>query len=405
VKQVRGAGCARSCNRLRGSALLASLLLIQYDAGAEVPVDRIPNSLSLPAVYPSSWVFVYAASYNISIGSFDIIDVAADTKEYKGQFQGAFYPSLIDPAASPELYVADTYFEKGSYGKRTDVLAILDKSHLEEVGEVILPAQKRAVMEEGIRMDMTRDGAFMLILNFTPASSVTVVDLHHRQVANEVPIPGCTSIYPNGARSFSSLCENGSMVTFTLGESGKVVHESRSESFNDIDHDTLYMEPARGSSINYFVTAKGNVRPVDMSGAAPTILPMWPLMTHEEAADGWRTAPGVTGSLQTLDKRGRLYVAVSRDTGYEGPLWIGRNTEVWVYDVHSQKRVGRIPLKNGATSIDVTQGETPYLVAVAGGGANAGTSLDVYNASTAYFVRTIGGWWPGVSLVLDQSRR
>jgi methylamine dehydrogenase heavy chain len=123
-------------------------------------------------------------------------------------------------------------------------------------------------------------------------------------------------------------------------------------------------------------------------------------MTQEEAADGWRTAPG---TFVAADYAGRLYVRLYRETGYEKQL--DGNTEVWVFDVGAQKRVRRIPLKNGGSSIEVTKGQKPYLVVVAKSDPTIGESIDVYDALTGGFLRTIGGWPQGTFLVLSQAKR
>ena len=381
------------------SIRFAWLLVLPAVALAQVPIDRIPNSLSLPDAYPENWVFVYAANYTVALGSFAIVDVAAGTKEYKGQFQGAFFPSFIDPVASSELYVAESFFESVGHGRRTDVLTITKKSNLNPVAEIVLPGTKRGVLS-GNLMDLTHDGSLILVFNFTPGSSVSVVDIHKRKVVNEVPIPGCTSIYPSGPRGFSSLCANGTLATFSLGPKGEVTRERRSLTFNDIDNDALYLEPTSIGAMTYFVSAKGNVRPVDMAGEDPSVQPSWPLMTQVEGGDGWRTADGV---FAASDRNGRLYVRMYRETGYDKQL--SGNTEVWVYDVSAQKRVGRIPLKNGGSSIDVTRGKEPYLVVVAEGDSSTGQGIDVYDASTGAFVRTVGGWPLGTSLALFQAER
>jgi methylamine dehydrogenase heavy chain len=179
-----------------------------------------------------------------------------------------------------------------------------------------------------------------------------------------------------------------------------VAHESRSERFNDIDHDYLYLEPAVVNGVTYFITNQGNVRPVDLSADDAKVLPAWSLISNDQAADGWRTA---MGWFVASDDNARLYVRVYRETGYEKQM--KDNTEVWVFDVASHKRVGRIPLKNGGSSIVVTRGAQPYLVVVAESDPTVGESLDVYNASTGRFVRTIGGWWQGTALSLVQASR
>lgn len=392
---VMSCGCAVSISDGRAGQLE------QRQKATEIPVDQIPNALSLPAVYPDSWVFVYATPQmnNGILGAYSIIDVVAETKEYKGLFQGAFWPSLIAPLVGSDLYVAQSFLERGSHGKRTDVLTVTDKSHLSPVAEIPLSAGKRNFLA-GNLMDITHDGKYILVLNFTPASSVMVVDLRKRQRVNEVPIPGCTSIYPSGTRGFSSLCQDGSLATFALGDKGQVLHENHSAPFNDIDHDVLYMNPATTGGITYFVTEKGNVRAVEMAESEVKIYPTWPLMTPEQAADGWRTSDGV---LVAADSNGRLYVRVYRETGYDKQQ--KDNTEVWVFDVSLHKRVSRIPLKNGGSSIDITRGKRPYLVVVAGSDPSVGESLDVYDASTGGFVRTIGGWWQGTQLSLVQAKR
>jgi methylamine dehydrogenase heavy chain len=378
-----------------GAALLFAL---PWMCLADVPVDPIPKSLSLPESYPDSWVVVYAVSQPV-LGSYAIVDVAAESKDYQGQLQGAFFPSLVAPAAGPELYVAESFFEAGGHGKRTDVVTVTHKSTLNSVAQIVMPGSKRAIMS-GSLMDLTHDGTMLLVLNFTPASSVTVVDIRKRQVANEIPIPGCTSIYPSGAHGFSSLCANGTLATLTLGEKGQVLHESRSTPFNNIDKDVLYMNPASRAGMDYFITEKGNVRAVDMTNDEPGIRASWALITPEQADDGWRTADG---AFAALDDSGQLYVRLHRETGYEKQ--VSDNTEVWVYDVPAKKRMHRIPLKNGGTSIDVTRGPKPYLVVTAESDPSMGESLDVYEAASGKFVRTIGGWPRGNSLILQQARR
>ena len=381
--------------------LLALSLTVSWTVHAEVPVDRMPDSLSLPASYPDSWVFVYTVPQkdNEILGAYAIVDVAAATKEIKGQFQGAYWSSLIVPTAGPEFFVAESFLERVGHGARTDVITITDKSHLTPVAEIALPGAKRGIMA-GNLMDVSHDGEFMLLFNFTPAASVSVVDLRKRKLVSEVPVPGCTSVYPSGKRGFSSLCGDGTLVTIALGENGQVLHESRSTAFNDIDNDVLFVEPAMTGSTSYFVTAKGTVRALDTANETVKIQPAWPLITAEEVTDGWRTSGG---RLVAVDGNGRLYVRVYRETGYDEQL--KDNTEVWVFDTTSTKRLGRIPLKNGGGSIEVTRGRNPYLVAVAESDASAGESLDVYDASTGVYLRTIGGWWPGTSLNLIQARR
>lgn len=377
---------------------LAWLVALPYMALAEVPVDHIPNTLSLPETYPDSWVFVYSSSQP-TVGIYAIVDVDAGTREYKGQIQGAFYPSLIVPNRRAELYVAESIFESVSHGKRTDVLSITNKATLNTVAQIVLPGSKRGILVGNI-MDITHDGKWVLVLNFTPASSVTIVDAQNRKIVNEVPIPGCTSIYPSGPNGFSSLCGDGTLTTFSLGAKGKVMRESRSSAFNDIDHDVLSLQPASFGATTYFVSAGGHIRPVTMAGDQPVIQPSWPLITSEETADGWRPADSASAAF---DESGCFYIRMYRETGYEKQA--RDNTEVWVYDVSAKRRIRRIPLKNGGTSMDITRGKKPYLAVTAETDPIAGESLDIYDAVSGAWIRSIGGWPPGNSLSLVQAGR
>lgn len=368
---------------------LAWLFALPVLAFADVPIDHVPSTLTLPSSYPDSWVLVYSVQQPIS-GTYAIVDVAAETKEYKGQFQGAFYPSIVDPVASKELYIAESFFQRVTHGTRDDVLTVMDKATLTPTAEITLPGTERAIVA-GNLLELTNDGELILLLNFTPASSVTVIDRKQRKVLNEVPIPGCTSIYPNGPRGFASFCANGTLASFVLGKGGQVLHEHRSEPFNDIDHDVLYLQPTSIGTLTYFISAQGHVREIDLTGEAALPRATWALMTEEESADGWHTADG---TFEAADAAGRLYVRLYRETGYAKQL--ADNTEVWVYDVTSHQRVQRIPLKNGGTSIDVTRGKRPYLVVAADSVAG---SLDVYDAQTSVWVRSIGGWSQPLYLV------
>ena len=379
---------------------LALLLLASAVIDAAPSADRIPNSLTIPQPYPDSSVFVFEAG-ELILGAFALIDVAAESRQYQGQVQGAGYgSSLLEARLSPHLYVTETIYARGAHGARSDLLTIYDKGSLAPVSEIILPGHKRALMGGGAgRMRLTGDGQLALVFNFTPAASVSVVNVQQRTVVNEIPVPGCTLIYPTGVRGFFSLCANGSLVSLRLDEAGRVLEEWRSERFNEIDGDVLYMEPATIAGVTYFVTKQGNVRPIRTAGDTPEILPGWPLMSRAEREEGWRTADG---TFVASDAAARLYVRVRKEAQVASAK---AKTEVWGVDVSTQQRRARIPLKNGASSIEVTRGARPYLVTVAETEPTAYGGLDVYEATTGAYLRSIGNWRPGVYLWLVRARQ
>ena len=71
--------------------------------------------------------------------------------------------------------------------------------------------------------------------------------------------------------------------------------------------------------------------------------------------------------------------------GYNGSHKDG-GSEVWVFDTTSKKRIRRFVLKEWGVSIEVTKGDSPYLVVT-----NGNYDLDVYSANDGKWQRVIGG--------------
>lgn len=379
-------------------ALIGGALLYSQ-AQAEVPVDTMPNVATLPAQYPDSWIYVREFLDPI-VDGYSVIDVADEQDPYKGFIQAGYISSILVPRTRPEVLVATTVRERTGTGKRTDFLAFTNKQNLKTDREIILPEDKRAIVAAGLtRMQLSADEKFVFIFNFTPATSVTVVDLDRRQIVGEVDIPGCTLIYPTGRRSFTSLCGDGSMTTFVLDAAGHVTHENRLEQINDFEHDSLYSEPARIGKIFYFSTLGGNVQPIDMSIDAPKALSKWALISPEDKAAGWVTGIGEYNTSDlAADDQNRLYVRV-RQTA-DAAKGRAETTEVWVYDVANKKRVARIPLVHGGSTIAVTHGR-PYLVVTPDPDPVIGAGLDVYDGISGKLLRQIAGWRQGSTLALS----
>src|SRR5690606_12112274 len=151
-------------------------------------------------------------------------------------------------------------------------------------------------------MQLTDGEKKMLVFNFTPAASVTVVDMVGRVVLNEINIPGCSLVYPTGKSGFTTFCADGGMATFALDDAGKVASEHRTKPFQNIDDDPLFMKTVAVGKTNYFVSFKGRVQPIDFSGDKPKVGKAWSLVNKEDAAANWR--PG-GWQILTADAAGR----------------------------------------------------------------------------------------------------
>jgi methylamine dehydrogenase heavy chain len=328
-----------------------------------LPAETIPKVETLPAKYPTAWSFL-----NYSGDRIELRNVGGDGREVKGQLQAHDSATLLVPDKRPELYVADTVWSRGSRGTRTDFITVYDTHTLNAIGEIVLPGAKRALITamEGL-IAFTDDQRMALVFNFTPASSVTVVDLVKRQVLGEVEIPGCSLVYPSGTRGFSTLCSSGTMLTVRLDANGAVAGRSETKAFNPLDTDPLFTASALVGGIRYFPSLHGRVQPIDMRGDEVKVLADWPLVPAADQSGDWRPSGWqiVTGDDQKL-----LYVLM-QPQAHEG-THKDPGTEVWVYNTATKARVKRLRLARPGSSISLTHGAEQLLL------VHAGERLDVY---------------------------
>ena len=169
--------------------LVASLAAAADHAGfaAPLPTDPTLKITTLPAKYPTGWAFLNYAGDLI-----ELRNVGGDSREVKGQLQARDSATLLVSDTRPEVYVADTVWSRGFRGTRTDFITIYDPQTFNVSGEIVLPGAKRALITamEGM-IAFTDEQRMALVFDFTPASSVTVVDLVNRQVLGDIDIPGC----------------------------------------------------------------------------------------------------------------------------------------------------------------------------------------------------------------------
>ncbi len=340
-----------------------------------LPPDRMFQLQALPEQYPQDWAFL-----EFTGDKMELRDISGRAYDVKGQLASFESGMLLIGHKRPELYVADTVWARGNRGARTDFITIYDKRTFAAIGEIVLPGGKRARVEplQGM-FAFTDDERLALVFNFTPASSVTVVDLVRRKVLSEIEIPGCMLIYPTGPRGFSTLCASGTLLSVQLDAQGKAIGRSETKRFNPLDSDPLYTASALVHGVRYFPSLNGRVQPIDLRGATPAILPEWSLVTTEDTARNWRPSGQ---QLIAGAEDGSLYV-IMRPDGHEG-THKEAGTEVWVYDVASHLQVRRIALQRPAVTIETTRGPDPVLLAA------TEERLDVYKLHDGSFLRSFG---------------
>jgi methylamine dehydrogenase heavy chain len=327
---------------------------------------------TLPTMGPH-WVFIQDPISNITINSISLID--GDSLRTLGMLSGGMESDFGLSPDHRHLYLADTYWSRGTRGARTDVVTIYDAKTLNPTGEVIIPPRQLSIPDH-TQLGVTTDSRFLLVTNMTPATSVTVIDLNDNKFVGKIDTPNCTEIFVTGARSFSSICSDGSMMSVTMNDSGKAVASKRSGQFFDPEKDPVFGYPAMIGKVGNFVSFHGVVHPVDFSGAQARVLPTWPLLNAAQQAEGW--LPGGWQAYWAHQGSRLLYVLM-----HQGGAWSHRlaGTQVWVYDVRKQRRIDTIMLAQPANSIVTTQDANPLLFAVT---MHSG-SLQVYSASNGRY--------------------
>ncbi len=373
------------CSRFASRTVVAitTSLALSMGAVAELPPEKIPNVLTLPASHPDSWIYALDSNFfSLAAGKVVVLDVAADTRQYKGSFGASTFASFIVGKKRPEFYVVETFYPRRDRGERDDVVSVFSKDNLEVVAEISLPGGKRfQSMPLKSHLALVDNEHFLLVENFTPTASVTVVDLDARKVVGEIATSGCALMFATGERGFTSICGDGTLLTTRLDANGALSAQERSSRFVDIDNDPVFGAAARVAETTYFVTFKGMVKPLKLGGDKPEDGVAWPLLSAAEQDSQWR--PG-GWQIVAAHPRGELYTLMN-EHGQDGAHKDGGG-EVWVHDVNTRARLRRIPLKNWSFCIEVTNGNQPYLVAT-----NLNFEIDVYDATTGEHIRTIGG--------------
>jgi methylamine dehydrogenase heavy chain len=365
-----------------------------------LPIEPTGIVETLPKRYPESWFLVHDASFSrMSDGTVYVVDALGDTvpQQNKGMFNISLIGNLGQSAKRGEIYAIETFHSRGTRGDRLDVLTIWDSSTLFPVAEVVWPIPKRFIgLPQRYAVTPIDGDRLLLVSNFNPAASVTVIDLDSRQIVNEVATPGCVFNYPTGSRGFSSLCSNGSFMTTELAENGSIVKQTRNEPFFSSDETPIFETPAIIDGMAYFPSFAGLIHPVDFKGKIAKVGAAWSLVPEEERSEGWR--PGGVGIIDR-DDQGRLYVLMHPE-GFDGSHRNG-GAEVWVFDPTRRQRVQRIALREWGITIAIGRGANPLMMVT----NPTNMSLEVYDAGSGEFIRTISELGQQTPLMIHASAR
>ena len=370
-------------NRTRRAWARAALALMASIWGArgwaQLPTDP-PAVEQLPSKPTPHWVWVNDTSFfAYPDGRAFLVD--GDSGKMLGMLSTGFsFNGVLVPKAGGVIYSPEIYFSRGTRGTRTDVVTIYDATRLEPVGEIEIPPKRASILPMAGAQALTDDERFLLIYNFTPAQSVTVVDTRSRKFVGEIETAGCALVYPTGPRSFFSICGDGALLVTTLTDAGTLARHVRTAAFIDVVKDPVTEKGVRWRDTWLFASFEGVLHPLRATAAGVEAEPTWPLFTQQELAQHWRT--GGLNHLAVHGGSGRLFSIVHQG-GPETREELGE--EVWVYDVASRKKAQTIAMRNKVGSIQVSQDDHPLLFAC----AMEANRLDIYDVTSGRYLRTV----------------
>ncbi|KON64675.1 methylamine dehydrogenase heavy chain precursor [Komagataeibacter europaeus] len=318
----------------------------------------------------------------------------------KGRILGTLPAEMVDNIAiapdRKDIYVAVTMWSRGDHGTREDFLRDYDAHTLDLTHEIELPPRGLAVFKQQ-NLELSQDGHWAFVFDMSPATGVTVVDLHEHKAARTVDIPGCALIFPWAHDGFSTICGDGSLTNVALA--GNNVNVTHSKPFFDANRDPVFEQSQvdRKTGKALFISYTGQVYPVTL-GATPVMGKTWSLQAaagQSAAGTGqqeqaWR--PGGDQPFAWHEADNRLYVLM-----HVGGYWTHKQegTEVWVYDVTTQHLLQRIDLPSPAKGITVSPDTAnPQIYAML-----ASKKMAILSATTGQAEKTVEAKASGISIV------
>lgn len=354
------------------SALGLSLLVLGLNsARADLPADTGIGQTTLAFPAEPHRAFVVDVEFESFVaGRVTVVD--PDQKRVLGMVPTGFAAPSALSHDGKLIYSADIWYSRGTRGTRTDVLTAWDSSTLSPAWEVLIPNKRAESLTQRYGLKTSDDDRFVYVYNFTPSTSVTVVDTQTKAVASEIAIPGCVLNYPVGKRRFASLCGDGSLQVVTLNDQGQENARNRTPFF-DPNAEKLVERAVNVGDTYYFTTTTGTVRAVDFSADAPKILPSWSLVTDEEKKAGW--APGGWQLMAVAPKLNRLYVLMH--DAHEPMKWEDPSPLIWAFDLKTGKKIATLEAPVPVWSMQATGDDKPLLL-----GTDVEGGLQIFDLKT-----------------------
>jgi len=279
------------------------------------------------------------------------------------------------------IYAAETYLSRHTRGIRTDVVTTYDIRTLSAIKEIEIPPKHASGSPMRHYSGLLTEGEIelMLVVNITPAVSVSIVDLTAGKFLNEINTAGCGLVYPLEGLKFLQLCGDGTAQLISLNADGSEKARLRSESFFELTEDPLMEKGIRTPSGWVFNTFKGQVFLISASDSNVSAQKLFDITAPQEAGE-WRI-----GGMQPLayHQGANLLLALVHAGGEDTHKDPG--THIWYYNLATGQQVYQLTLDKMASSIQVSQDDAALIYA----GSYITDTLDVYDLKTGSLRRTL----------------
>lgn len=367
--------------KMTALAALATLPLLIANVFAEMPAERVGKIRELPAQPHPHWVWINDVSFtHLEAGRAFLVD--GDSGAMLGMLSTGIHGMVLAlPSDYRAIYSPETYWSRGTRGKRTDVVTIYDSVTLFPVAEIEIPAKRAETIPTTQNATLTDDNRFLAVYNYTPAQSISLVDVKQRRFVKEIEAAGCAMVYAFGARALASVCADGTLLVVELDDSGQDERKYRTEPFFDPAGDFVSEKAVRFKDQWLFLSVRGYIHAVSRNhGGEPVFHEKWSLLSDAERAEGW-----IMSGLQPLavhQRQSQLYVLMHQGNmdSYKDP-----GSEIWIYDLTASKRIRKIRLEEPASAIQISQDDKPLLFTVFA----AYPELLIYDALTGMFKRKV----------------
>ncbi|TFE70149.1 methylamine dehydrogenase [Candidatus Methylacidiphilum fumarolicum] len=212
-----------------------------------------------------------------------LIDVPK--KKVLGMIDLGYMGNIVLSSDRKFLYAVETFYSRGTRGIRTDVITVYDTKNLSVLHEIEIPPKRFLCVIKKNTQALSGDNRFLLVCNISPASSVSVVDLHQQRLVKEIPTPGYVLLYPYETRRFAMIGQDGGLLLLSLNKAGQVEEKKRIfPGFSLADPIFEHGVYLKSANQYYFVSYEGMLWSLSLSGLSAT----WEQKWNIASGSGWR---------------------------------------------------------------------------------------------------------------------